>query len=170
VQIALYKDHASEARAHVDDLWPVLTGSMMLRRVQLLRIEAAMIRGRAYLAWAIARDGAARRDALAVLRRTIKGLLAEKTAWTDAIAAMLRAGCAAITGDRAAAARDLEHAERSFAAADMHLFVDVVRLRSGQLEGGLAGDARASAAIAAIRERGVADPSAIARVLCPWPA
>jgi hypothetical protein len=51
----------------------------------------------------------------------------------------------------------------------MSLHANIMRLRLGQLEGGATGAAWISAAQARMREQAIADPEAIARMLCPWP-
>jgi len=46
----------------------------------------------------------------------------------------------------------------------------VVRLRKGELERGVTGATLTSEARKDMREQAIADPDAMARLLCPWPA
>jgi hypothetical protein len=140
-----------------------------LLRVQILRIEASLLRGRAALALAVAAAPAQRAELLADVRRLARELDREK-GWAVPIAQMLRGVAARIDGDRARAGTELEAAERGFSASAMHVFAEVMRVRRGELEGGATGAARAASAREAMRERGVGDVEAVARLLCPWPA
>jgi hypothetical protein len=63
----------------------------------------------------------------------------------------------------------LDDAERADAAADMRLFATAIRLRKGELAGGSHGASLAAGARDALRDGGIADPDAMARLLCPFP-
>jgi len=100
----------------------------------------------------------------------LRSLGRERAGWADAFAAQIRATLAMIAGERERAAAFLDVSERSYAAADMRLHATVVRLRRGQLEGGTTGATLATGARDAMRDQGIGDPDAMARLLCPWPA
>jgi eukaryotic-like serine/threonine-protein kinase len=166
VQIDLYEGKAAAARQRVEAMLPVLEASL-LHTIQILRIEGNLVRGRALLAVAMGVGERERAAVLAPVRRAIKQLAHEDAPWASAIAAMFRGLVAWLDGDARAAAH-LEAAERGFDAAGMPLYADAVRVRRGQLEGGAGGEARAAAALELMRARGVANPRAMARMLCPW--
>src|SRR5262249_6384599 len=153
VQIDLYEGKAAAARQRIEAMLPAIDASL-LHTIQILLIEGNLACGRALLASAIGAEGRGRAAALAPVRRAVKQLAGEAAPWATAIADMFRGVMAALDGDARAAAH-LEAAERGFAAADMALFAEAVRLRRGQLEGGSAGDARAAAALEAMRALGV---------------
>jgi hypothetical protein len=167
VNIALYEGDGAAAQAHLDAGWPAIAASGLLR-VQILRIESGLVRGRAGLAAGAAGDEVQRRAA-ATLGRGLARELEREGGWAVPIGKLLRGGAAALLGERDAAAI-LEDAERGFTAHHMALLADVARLRRSQLEGGTAGSARAAAARESMRERGVADVDAVSRMLCPLPA
>jgi hypothetical protein len=167
VNIALYEGDGAAAQAQLDGGWPAIAGSGLLR-VQILRIESALLRGRVALAYGAAGDDA-RRRAMATQARTLAREVEREGGWAVPIGKLLRGGASALVGDRDATAL-LEEAERGFTAHHMALLADVARLRRSQLEGGTAGTARLTAARESMRERGVADVEAITRMLCPLPA
>jgi len=170
-QIELYAGDAAAAWAAVEAAWPTLDAALLLRHAQLLRIEARFARARAAIARALTVPAAAeRRPLLAEARRLGRGLRREGADWAAAVATQVAAMVAIVSGDAGAAVARLVEAERGYAASDMQLHATVVRLRRGQVEGGDTGAAIADAARDAMRQRGIVEPEAMARMLCPWPA
>jgi tetratricopeptide (TPR) repeat protein len=166
-QIDLYVGDGAGAWARLEAAWRALEASLMLR-IQILRIEGAFLRGRAALAAAITADGADRKRLIAAARNRARALLGEKAGWAEAFALQIRATAAHLDGAADTAAQ-LDRAERAYAAADMRLHATVMRLRKGELEGGTAGATIATGARDAMRAQAIADPDAMARLLCPWP-
>jgi hypothetical protein len=109
--------------------WRDVERSLFLR-VQFIRIEAIHLRGRAALAAATAgRKGAAlRRAVLGDARRLDK----EQMGWASALSDLLRAGVAALEGDRAAADALLDRAIPELEALDMHLYAKAARHARGE--------------------------------------
>jgi hypothetical protein len=133
-----------------------------------VRIESAFLRARVLLgrAFAVRAEAPQRiKEALKVARQLDK----EGAGWASAFAETVRALAALAQGDRAACEAGLERAERAFAACDMALFAAVARLRRGQANSGPAGAAWSMDARMTMREQAIADPDAIAGMLCPWP-
>jgi hypothetical protein len=161
-QIDLYEGAPGAAWQRIEAAWRPLTRSYLLR-IQSVRTEATYLRARV----ALASGGPGR---LAVARRAARSLESEGAPWALALALVVRALIEVATGDREAALDRLEKAERACAAADMALYASALRLRRGQLYGGVAGTAWAAEAMAAMREQAIADPEAMARTVCPWPA
>jgi hypothetical protein len=161
-QIDLYEGAPGAAWQRIEAAWRPLTRSYLLR-IQSVRTEATYLRARVALA-----SGDPGR--LAVARRAARSLEREGAPWARALALAVRALIEVATGDREAALDRLEKAERACAAADMALYASALRLRRGQLYGGVAGTAWAAEAMAAMREQAIADPEAMARTVCPWPA
>jgi hypothetical protein len=161
-QIDLYEGAPGAAWQRIEAAWKPLTRSYLLR-IQSVRTEATYLRARVALA-----TGDPGR--LAVARRAARSLEREGAPWARALALVVRALIEVATGDREAALDRLEKAERACAAADMALYASALRLRRGQLHAGAAGAAWAAEAVAAMREQAIADPEAMARTVCPWPA
>jgi len=87
--------------------------------------------------------------------------------WVDPLAAMLRAGIAAVKRDFDGAAVALDKAIRGFTAAEMKLYAAAARRRYGELVGGEKGASIARAATRWMREEGVVDPAQMTRMLAP---
>jgi hypothetical protein len=164
-QIDLYEGAPDAAWRRIEAGWKPLSRSFLLR-IQSVRVEATFLRARV----ALALDGPAAPRAMAVARRAARALEREGAPWATAHALQLRAGIALATGDREAAEAALGAAERACASADMALHAAVLRLRRGELHGGVAGAAWSAEARAAMAAQAIVDPDAMARVLCPWPS
>jgi hypothetical protein len=162
-QIDLYEGEPEAAWQRIEAAWKPLARSYLLR-IQSVRTEATFLRAR--VALASGTDPAR----LVVARRAARSLEREGAPWARALALVVRALIEIAGGDREAALDRLEKAERACAAADTALFASALRLRRGHLYGGAAGAAWAAEAVAAMREQAIADPEAMARMVCPWPA
>jgi eukaryotic-like serine/threonine-protein kinase len=164
-QIDLYAGDGGTAWSRLDAAWPDL-GSSELLRIQTVRVEASFLRARAAIACAAGAEACAMID---VARGVAADLDRERAPWATALARQVGAMIAAAVGDRDGGARRFAEAARAFDDCDMSLHAAVARIRSGELAGGAAGTARAAGGAQALRERGVADPDAFARMLCPRP-
>ena len=152
----LYAGDGAGAWKRVRETWKPLKKSLLLM-IQLTRIEAVHLYGRAALA-AGALDEAA---------RAAKKLAREKMAWSTPLASLLAAGVARTRGDDARTRTLLDDAARGFDAADMALWAAVARLRLGQLVGGDEGAALVAAAESVLRAQSVANPGRVAATLAP---
>jgi hypothetical protein len=163
-QIALYVGDARRAHREVEERWPALWRSGMLRG-QLIFIGAHELRARAALA---AAEGTGTRKALLdAAARDVKAILGRRAPWGVPVAALLRAGIAASSGDRGTAMRELACAERGFVEADMGLYAAAARRRWGQLAGGEHGKALADAAAQWMIGRGIEAPDRMTAMLAP---
>ena len=131
VNADLYEGNGVAAMERLAAGWSAVERSLFMR-VQVIRVEALHLRGRAALmASAAGPEGAAlRRKALEDARRLEK----EGVPWATAFATLLRAGVAAKEGDRARAASLVAGAVPQFAALDMQLWEHAARRVHGELE------------------------------------
>jgi hypothetical protein len=164
-QADLYAGDAEQAHARIAEQWPDLERSLLLM-VQLIRIEATHLRGRAALAVARARPSeqkalcrAAERDAAAIL--------AEDMPWSNPLAVLLRAGVQATRGEVDAAALLLQQAASGLEAADMALYAAAARWQEGRLASGDRGQALVAASEAWMHDQGIVDPARMAAMLAP---
>jgi len=163
-QIDLYRGDGEAAHARVAATWRDLTRALLLK-VQMIRIEAWVLRGRAALAAA-----ATAPDPVPLLRdaeRAARRVAGEDAAWAAPLAALLRAGIARARGQADAERAWLERAVDGFAAADMAIFHAVAQRQLGFAVAGDGGARLGGQATAFLRQSGVADPDALARMLAP---
>jgi hypothetical protein len=164
-QTALYRGDPAAAHAAVTGVWGELRSSLLLL-VQLTRLEAIHLRARAALALGRARPGERRaraREAEADARR----MAAERMAWSDPLAALLRAGAASLGGNLAAADDLLAGAIRGLDAADMALYAAAARWQRGRVLSGEEGRALLAGAEASMRREGIVAPARFAAMLAP---
>jgi Cdc6-like AAA superfamily ATPase len=152
----LYADDAAGAWKRVSETWGPLKKSLLLM-IQLTRIEAVHLRGRAALA----------AGHLGHAARASKKLSREKVGWADPLAALLAAGVARARGDDERARNQLDVAARGFDATEMALWAAAARWQLGRLVGGDEGAALVAAAEALLRAQSVADPGRVAATLAP---
>ena len=167
VEIALYRGRGLEAWQILDGPWRRLKCSRHFR-VQLLRVEALVLRCRAALAAAAAAGSSKSRRVL--LRRMAAGarrLEAEKLDWAGAAARLSHAGAATLEGRTEDAIELLASAETAFTIADFELYAAACRRRRGQLLGDGDGEELVAAADGWMRAQGIARPERMARVLAP---
>jgi len=168
VQADLYEADPASALRRLEHTWPALAGSLLMR-IQLVRAEAHQLRARATLARlsTTAPTATTTREAVHAVRRDIDLLAREKVPWIDAIAALLRAGLARVTGDQAAAHTALRAAIAGFQAQDMQLHAATARRQLGRLLGGSEGERLLADAESWMATQTIRDPSRIARVFAP---
>ncbi len=167
LEIELYRDRPMVAWSLLEETWPRLADSLLLR-IELTRTEALQLRCRCALA-ALA-NGDLDTTQKRRLRRLIKGDLRRiETAdlsWANPLAALIRAGLATVEGDTPLAINLLVEAATQFDAADMALHAAASRHRRGDLlqeDGpGFRHQAREW-----LQEQGVKRPERLLRVLAP---
>jgi hypothetical protein len=137
-------------------------GSHFLR-VQVLRVFVHELHARTALS--VAAGAGAPRPLLRAAEGAARRIERERLTWALPLAQQLRAGAAAVRGDRAAAAGLLERAAAGFEVAEMRLFAAAARRRLGELRGtaGLV-----QAADAWLAGQGVRVPARLAAALTPW--
>jgi hypothetical protein len=164
-RIDLYLGDGAAAWQRLDQRWPELTGSRLLR-IQLVRIEAYALRAACALA-APAATPAARAAMLAVVADAIREVERDHAPWGVALATLLRASMCAARGERAAAAELLGDAAQRFDAVDMALMAAVARRRRGELLGDEEGRTLVDAATQWMKHQAVVKPARITALFAP---
>ncbi len=135
VEIALYEGNGEAAWAEIEKSWPKLTATHLLR-VQFTGVEAGHLRLRAALAAMAAAglDGEKYRKLQPLVTRELAGLEKRRVAWAEPLLQLLRAGLAALEGDREGAAKLLAQAAEGCDRVHLGLYGAAARLRLGQLQ------------------------------------
>lgn len=162
-QILLYRGDGPAALRRITAAWPGLRSSLLLT-VQLTRIEATHLRGRAALLSALGEKDGARKKLLAAAARDAHTVAAEKNRWSTPLARLLEAGIAAARGDATRAAALLAEAIPGLDAAGLALYAAAARARAARLADDSAGTA---AALAWFAEHGVVRPARMLQMLAP---
>jgi len=136
----------------------------MLLRVQSVRIEATHLRARLALASAAWSD---RERRLKTAEKLAQKLMDERMAWSDPLAALIRAGVARSRGDDRKAAEMASLAIEGFEVADMKLYAAAARRRLGEIIGGNRGAELVDMSEDWMRRQQIKNPSAFANMLAP---
>ena len=170
-QIELYRGDGKAAWSLIDQSWPALRRSLLLR-VQFIRTSMNFLRARAALAAAvIARRSrpAEFRSLLAVARHAARRLERERMPCPTAYARLIRGALAAIGGDSARAVALLTEAVGCFEAVDMRLCAAATRRRLGEQQGGASGQAEIDRAARWMAEEKIKNPDRMAAmIITPW--
>jgi eukaryotic-like serine/threonine-protein kinase len=165
VNLELYRGDGAAAWRHVEAKWSALKGSI-LYRVQSSRLEAHITRIRAALGAAQV-DTTRRPELLGYVEWHAKKLDAAGYAFTRGIAALCRAGAAALRDERERTAARLDEAIGLFDGCDLALYAAAARHRRGRLIGGDEGGAQMSAAEQLLTTQRVRAPARIVAMLAP---
>jgi hypothetical protein len=141
VQIELYAGDATAAWRMIQESWPALSRSLLLR-VQFVRTSMWFLRGRVALAAAFQareRGVGAVHPLLRRARKDAARLAAERMPCPTAYASMLRGAVAAFDGNDLDAIPMLERSIGQFTDVGMSLAAMAVRRRLGELRGGTEG-------------------------------
>jgi serine/threonine protein kinase/tetratricopeptide (TPR) repeat protein len=172
VQIALYRGDGAAAWNLIEQSWPALRRSLLLR-VQFIRTSMNFLRARAALAAAVSlrRSRPARiRPLLAVARRTARQLERECMPCPSAYARLIGGAVAAIGGDTAAAMALLTEAVARFEAVDMRLCAAATRRRLGELQDGPSGQEEVDRATRWMANEKIKNPDRMAAmIITSWP-
>jgi hypothetical protein len=158
-EIYLYRRDAASAWNLVQESWPALRRSLLLR-VHYIRVES--LYHRACAAVAIGHDRGLRRAA-----KDAAKLSREQALWTLPLSESVLAGVALARGRGAEAADLLRRAEAGFERADMKLFAAAARRHRGELVGGASGRELVSSAEEHMNAQGIRNPAALASMLVP---
>ena len=167
-EIDLYELDGARAWRRVDESWPALTGSLLLR-VQFIRCLMRHLRGRSAVAAALAApDERRRRALLGEARAEARRLDRERVGYADGFSLSLRAGIASVAGDDPAAVLSwLGRAAVAFDEAAMPLYAAAAHRCEGLLAAGDAGTERVRAADAAFAAEHVRHPARFVSTLLP---
>jgi eukaryotic-like serine/threonine-protein kinase len=138
----------------------------LLMRIQLVRLEAHLLRCRCALA--AAAEGAPGRDALLKQAlRSVRCVGRERTPPARPLARLALAGACVLRGDSAGAVPHLEAAVQGFDSCAMALHAAVARRRLGELLGGSGGQELVASADSWMTGQGIRSPARWAAMLAP---
>jgi hypothetical protein len=132
VEIELYCGNYANAWKLLNEKWPAVTRSLLLR-VQFLNIEAIFWRGSVAIAHALAMSDSAAAPFIKQAENAVKALKKEATPWANALALLLRACIDSRQSNMAARLKLLATAESELAANEMMLYAMAARRRRGDL-------------------------------------
>lgn len=159
--IYLYRGMPAEALEILAREWPHLKKHHYPR---LSGVRQWLFFARAQNVLALARTMADPRAALRTAEHDARKLEADYVPFANSMARLIRAGCAALRGDKPNALALLEKAAAELDAADMAMMAAAARRRIGELAGGSSGQALIDASEAAMRAEGVRNPARLAAV------
>ena len=162
--LELYCGEATVAWEAVADKWRNYQLSF-LGQLQQARIDFLQMQGRA--AVAAAASHGTRHASLPPARKIVARLRCEQAPWSTALALMLEAGIASVSGHRTDAADLLRAAAVALEAAHMKLFAAACRMHLGQITPGDIGREEYRRGQQAMRSLGVANPQRMACALVP---
>ncbi|MBI2392643.1 MAG: protein kinase [Deltaproteobacteria bacterium] len=164
-QIDLYRGDPRAALRRIDESWASLKRAMQLR-VQISRIKALHLRGRAAVASAIVDRGGAS-GLLARAEADARALQREGGPWSRALSSSLFAGTAGARGDVEAARARLVDAVAAYDEAHLSVHAALARRALGGLTGGDAGRAMHDAAQQHLDDLELRDIERITALLLP---
>src|SRR5690606_7482892 len=153
VDVALYRGDGERAWSIVEETWPKLQASQLLR-VQSMRVRAKMARGRAALAT----------GRLDVAARETREVAREAFPLAQGWARVLEAGLLEARGDVNGASSVFDQAAADLDVHDACLWCWTARRRRGELVGGEEGAALVAEAERSMKAEGITDPTAFARI------
>ncbi|HYR30003.1 MAG TPA: AAA family ATPase, partial [Thermoanaerobaculia bacterium] len=163
IQIDLYQGNWARAWRRIDERWPALKGSFLLR-IPFAEIEARHLRGRAALSAAI---GSRDNTLLERIEDDAKQIAKIRSTWSHAYSYALRAGAANLRGKPEEALDLLERASRRFERAEMVLYARAAAWRRASLIGGDSGREMRASIQAWFTSQGVKNVPRLADVLLP---
>jgi tetratricopeptide (TPR) repeat protein len=164
LQCHLYRGDGVTAWEYVEQQWPVIAKSLLLR-VQLIRGLWWHTRARSALAAATAVADGERLVRLA--ERDARRLEKENMAWIEPLARIVRAAIAVRRGDASTAIQLLEDTVKRFDQVDMPLYAAAARRRLGELLGGDTGRDLVAQANSWMASQGVVDASRMTALFAP---
>ena len=162
-QIDLYQGNWARAWRRVDERWPRLKASFLLR-IPFAEIEARHLRARAALAATI---GSKDNSLLDRIDDDAKRIVNVRSTWSHALSFALRAGVANLRGRVEEAAELLDRASRRFERAEMMLYAKTAAFRRAQLIGGDGGRELGASTQHWFEAQGVKNVPRLADVLVP---
>jgi hypothetical protein len=166
-EIDLYLGNGSDAHDRIESEYPRVAASLLLE-VEFIRIEVLGLRARCAIA--AAKCAAHPAPLLAAARRYARMLERVGSAWARAYAEPVYAQLALAEHAESAALRRLRSSVDQFERLDMSLRAAAAAYRMSGVMGGTTGAAARHAAITRMRELGVHDTEAVARVFMPLEA
>lgn len=171
MQILLYAGEAEASWQLINEKWPIIQRSFLLR-IQSFYMQALHLRARsalALLAKGFHQNGNAA-DQVKLLKIVLNDaqlIEKEHMAWGDAFAQQIRATVAAFQNHKELAIKLLTEAQASFEAVDMALYAVVLKRRQGELIGGKQGKVLIEQADQWMQQQQIKQPLSMARMLAP---
>lgn len=170
VNIDLYRGDGDAAWRRLTLAWPRIAAAQQLR-IEAIHVEHAHLRARAALASLAAGPPNASDGATAPHERALADdlghLIGSSYSWTQGLALLHRASFASLRGRTAQAVEWLARAVELLDESGLALFAAAARWRSGELRGGIEGEALIEAARSRFLEEGVRRPEKVAAFLAP---
>jgi eukaryotic-like serine/threonine-protein kinase len=163
-EVDLYGGDGTAAYRRIDESWRQSSASP-LSRTAFVRARVLSTHGLAALA--ASRSAGTDRRLVRAAARDARGLRALRLPWTRALARILDAGVALVTGARAEAHAQLERAHAELVSAGMILHATLARRRLGELTGGTEGARAIAEADAWLTAQGVRAPERLTRLFMP---
>jgi hypothetical protein len=161
--IDLYTGDAHAAQRRIDAAWDSLERIGCLR-MQQPRVELALLRARTLLA-----RGGKDPDSQRAVREHANAMLKEGAPWASGLGLLIRAAGHAFANAPDAARTDLAAAEEHLVSTAMLGYLQIARLRRGEIEGGTLGASRVTAAREILGDLGATAVDTMIRHLLPWP-
>lgn len=164
----LYEGRALDAWKRTVDNWDVIDRSLICQ-VQLCKIRATHVRGRAALAvlsngdWGTSEKRLFERE----VRGAVAALVRTRAPWAVAVAGLLMAGLANCTGDRDSAVAHLDSSIEGLDGLGMVLYAACARRFRGRLIGGDVGAAEMATQDLWMKHRAVVEPASMMAMLVP---
>jgi len=161
-EIALYEGDGQKAWQEIEKCWPILEATHLLK-VQFTRHEARHLRLRAALA-AMAEaglDSPTYQRLHPLIHHELARFEKEKVAWMSPLAQLIRAGLAAVEGQREEAIRWLEKAIVGCEHYSLGIYGDAARLRLAKLQ------KKAGPLPTGLSDRGAKKPNRICDIAIP---
>jgi eukaryotic-like serine/threonine-protein kinase len=163
-QVDLYAGEPLNALRRLEEAWPLLRRSFLLR-VQNLRVEAISMR--AFAAVGVAGQGTDVEAMLTLAEKLAGSLARERSPWVDAIALTVRAGVARVRRRDGAAVTAFAEAARLFEAQGMVLHAAASKVSRASLVGGDEGRALRAEVQPYFDAQTVKDPQRASSVFVP---
>lgn len=164
--IALYRDDPAAAWNDVCSTWPMMRRSYLLR-IEYMRNESWLLRGRCALALASRRDGREREKLLQHAEAIVRRVRRERLPWASTLARLIQAGVLAQCSQVPAAIEELNVAEQELRARSMVLYACCAQLVRGHLLADAGGRELVARATETMSAEAIIAPSRVANVLVP---
>jgi len=167
VEIAIYEDAGADAFARIEQRWPALMRSLLMR-VQNFSIQMESLRARAALCAATTTASPSRRDALLrAARHGSRAIRKQDAAWGHVLAGLIDGGIESWSGRPESAIAAFASAETEADAAGMILHAAAARRARGALLGGDAGRQLQREGECAMAAEAIVNPPRLAGLFAP---
>ena len=165
--ILLYQGDAEAAYQLIEERWPELEGSQLLR-MQSMRVWLNYLRAGAAITLAASSEVPS--VLLKEAERSAARIASERMPWSDPLAVVIRAAITFHHGQAADAVEAMHllgEAIAGFEASHMALHAMAARRRRGEIHGGARGQAEVEAANQWMRDQGVVNPDRFVDMIAP---